>query len=191
MPSPHLPQRPPLHPLTRRPLTLEFGVRLRLSAQAWLMLVAGILAIIIVSVEAAPDFIVYNRSSSIPRGFYVRTNVAVTRRAIVTVRAVEVAPDYARLRQFTDLGDRFIKRVVATDGDVVCAEGNVVTVNGARTALRVERDSAGRALPTWQGCRTLQDEVFLLGDTSDSFDGRYWGPTPVRNVESVWRPLGR
>jgi type IV secretory pathway protease TraF len=64
-----------------------------------------------------------------------------------------------------------------------------VTINGERAAQRAARDSAGRMLPTWSGCRTLHGEVFLLGDTPDSFDGRYWGPTPLRLVEGVWRPV--
>ncbi|MGE0294633.1 MAG: S26 family signal peptidase [Hyphomonadaceae bacterium] len=37
------------------------------------------------------------------------------------------------------------------------------------------------------GCRTLEaDEVFLLGDTADSFDGRYWGPTRLQSISGVW-----
>lgn len=164
-------------------------MRRSLDAQAWLFLAAGAVAIIIVSIDIAPDFIVYNSSTSIPRGFYVRDVGAPLRGAIVTVRAVDVAPDYARLRDFIDLDDRFIKRVSAIDGDVVCAEGPAVTINGVQAAERMAHDAAGRALPTWSGCRTLQDEVFLLGDTSDSFDGRYWGPVPLTAIEGVWRPL--
>lgn len=166
-------------------------MRRRLDLQTLLFLAAGALAIVIVSIDVIPDFIVYNASTSIPPGFYVRDDGAPLRGAIVTVRAVDVAPDYARLRDFTDLGDRFIKRVAAVDGDVICADGSVVTVNGVSAAERAAHDSAGRALPSWTGCRTLQGEVFLLGDTPDSFDGRYWGPTPVTRVEATWRPLSQ
>ncbi|MBY0565718.1 MAG: S26 family signal peptidase [Hyphomonadaceae bacterium] len=48
---------------------------------------------------------------------------------------------------------------------------------------------SGVTLPTWTGCRTLRDEVFLLGDTPDSFDGRYWGPTSVELIEGAWRAI--
>jgi type IV secretory pathway protease TraF len=45
-------------------------------------------------------------------------------------------------------------------------------------------------LPAWSGCVTLdRDHVLLLGDTPDSFDGRYWGPTPIERIEGVWRPM--
>jgi type IV secretory pathway protease TraF len=145
-------------------------------------------ALTFVAIFGAPDAILYNPSNSIPRGFYLRSDESATRGSIVTVRASEVAPAYAAARHFTDAGDRFIKRVAATRGQVVCATGAVITIDGAVAAQRIERDSAGRALPTWDGCRTLAaDEVFLLGDTADSFDGRYWGPISVRLIEGVWR----
>lgn len=42
----------------------------------------------------------------------------------------------------------------------------------------------------WRGCRVLAEgEVLLLGDTADSFDGRYWGPVRVDLIEGVWRKL--
>ncbi len=136
------------------------------------------------------DVILYNHSPSVPAGFYLRTDDALARGTTVTVRAVDVARAYAAARHFTDAGDRFIKRVAATRGQVVCANGAAITIDGAVAAQRIGRDSAGRALPTWEGCRTLTaEEVFLLGDTADSFDGRYWGPTPERLIEGVWRPL--
>lgn len=150
---------------------------------------AGALAVVLLGFKAN-DVILYNSSASIPPGFYVRTNAPLERGAFVTVRAGDMAADYSRLREFTDDGDRFIKRVVAVDGDTVCAEGGRVSVDDERTVVRQMRDSAGRELPTWSGCRVLRGEVFLLGDTPDSFDGRYWGPTPTARVEGVWRPIG-
>ncbi len=148
-------------------------MRAKLDVQSWLFLAAGLVAIAIVSIDVGPDIIIYNPSPSIPRGFYIHDSRAPVRGAIVTVRAVDVAPRYARLRNFTDLDDRFIKRVAAMDGDTVCADADVVTVNGEQRVRRAVQDSAGRTLPTWTGCRTLRGEVFLLGDTPDSFDGRY------------------
>lgn len=162
-------------------------MRGRLDAQTWLFLAASVLALLILSVHAAQDVLVYNSSNSIPRGWYVRQAGSIVRGAIVTVRATDVAPDYARLQDFTRFDDRFIKRIAAADGDIVCADGPNVTINGVRTLMRATRDRAGRALPTWSGCRTLSGEVFLAGDTPDSFDGRYWGPVHIEKIEGVWR----
>lgn len=156
--------------------------------QLALLSLAGAIAFMALGFRAN-DVVLFNSSSSIPAGFYLRTDAPIGRGAFVTVRAQDVAADYSRRRDFVDDGDRFIKRVAAVAGDTVCADGERVSVTGARTVLRRARDAAGRALPTWSGCRLLRDEVLLLGDTSDSFDGRYWGPTPERLIEGVWRPM--
>ncbi|KAF0177874.1 MAG: putative conjugal transfer protein [Caulobacteraceae bacterium] len=140
----------------------------------------------------AHDALLYNHSSSVPAGLYQRSNDAIELGALVTVRAAEVAPAYAAARDFTDAGDRFIKRIAAVGGDEICAAGVLVTINGGVAAERQTHDAVGRALPTWTGCRVLgADEVLLLGDTSDSFDGRYWGPTSKRLIEGVWQPIVR
>jgi conjugative transfer signal peptidase TraF len=136
------------------------------------------------------DIVLFNETPSMPAGFYWRATSLIERGAIVTVRAVDVAPGYAAERDFTDRGDRFLKRVVGAAGDVVCASRAEVTLNGEPVAERKAKDSAGRALPTWEGCVTLDGaRVFLLGETPDSFDGRYWGPTPTDRIEGVWRPI--
>ena len=67
-------------------------------------------------------------------------------------------------------------------GDIVCASDGLVQVQSRQVAVRA-RDHGARALPTWAGCRPLlAGEVFLLGDTPDSFDSRYWGPVPEANL---------
>ena len=138
-----------------------------------------------------PDRVLYNGSPSMPVGFYRRTSSPIAKGAVVTVRAVDVAAHYAATRHFTGRRDRFLKHVVGVAGDVVCASGSQVTLNRASVAERLVRDSAGRALPRWEGCVTLSEtDAFLLGETADSFDGRYWGPTPIAAVEGVWRRIG-
>lgn len=135
------------------------------------------------------DGVLYNASPSVPTGFYVRIDAPVREGAFVTVRAADVAGAYAALRHFTDDGDRFIKRVAARAGTEVCAHAETVTV-GEVSFARAERDSAGRALPTWEGCHVLQaDELFLMGETPDSFDSRYFGIVREDAIEGVWRRL--
>lgn len=134
------------------------------------------------------DPLLYNHSPSLPVGFYMRTDSPIERGAIVTVRAADVAGEYAALRAFDGPDDRFIKRVAAMQGDVVCAENDTITINARTVAHRAAIDSAGRALPRWNGCIELGgDELFLLGDTSDSFDGRYFGIVRRSDIEGVWR----
>lgn len=183
-PLPTNPPRPAEPPsLWRRRHFLSRGV-------VWLLFAAAALIALFVAGSRASDIILYNHSPSMPVGFYVRTAATVERGAIVTVRAADVAAHYAHERGFADAGDRFVKRVVAAAGDVACAEGDVVTLNGVVAARREDRDSAGRTLPRWHGCHTLaRDELLLLGDAENSFDGRYWGVVQAAKIEGVWRPL--
>lgn len=134
------------------------------------------------------DLLIYNASASMPRGFYIRMQSPIIRDAIVTVRARDVAANYVSARGFADPNDRFLKRVAALDGDVVCALGSRVTINHTVILRRRTVDQQGRTLPTWSGCQRLNGQVFLIGDTADSFDGRYWGPVATPLIEGVWRP---
>lgn len=151
---------------------------------------AASMLLICATASSFGGWILYNPSPSMPPGFYRRTEGRTERGAIVTVRARDVAPDYAALRDFADPSDRFIKRVVGVSGDVVCAHGRIITINATPIVTREMRDRAGRELPSWHGCRTLTEgEFFLLGDSADSFDGRYWGVVDRQQIEGIWRPL--
>ena len=104
--------------------------------------------------------------------------------------AIDVAPAEARARRFTDDGDRFIKRIAGVAGDEVCAEGGTLRIKDGLVVRRKSRDATGRDVKTWSGCKVLAaNEVLLLGDTDDSFDGRYWGPTERQTIEGVWVQL--
>lgn len=160
--------------------------------RTYLLTLAGLAAALLVWVALAKplDAFLYNPSSSIPPGFYQRIEASIARGAIVTVRAADIAPDYAQLRGFNDTEDRFIKRVVGVGGDRACAEGDEISLNDAIIARRRTYDNEQRELPSWEGCRVLgAEEVLLMGDTDDSFDGRYWGVVSTDLIEGVWRRL--
>jgi len=163
---------------------------MRTQTRTWLGIGAAAIALLGVTSVNARDWLIYNHTPSVPTGWYVRSAGEIVPGALVTVRAQDVAPDYAEARNFTDAGDRFIKRIAANDGDSVCADGDAIRINDRTVAHRAAHDSQGRALPHWSGCRTLgTGEVFLMGDTPDSFDSRYFGPVSVADIEGVWRKL--
>lgn len=138
----------------------------------------------------AQDRLLYNHTPSAPVGFYVRIDAPVRRGVFVTVRAGDVAPIEALAHHFTGRRDRFIKRVAAIQGDLVCTSGSDLFINHAFAARRRSRDGQGRPLSAWRGCRVLSaSEVLLLGDIPESFDGRYWGPVGATTIEGVWRRL--
>ena len=169
----------------------SFSVVLRFNRRLLLLItIAASGAAAAFALPQAQDRVLYNHTPSVPVGLYVRTNAPLTRGVFVTVRAVDVAPREARARGFDGPRDRFIKRVAAIGGDHVCGIGSAVLINGVEAAARLTPDERGAALPTWEGCRVLAaNEVLLLGETERSFDGRYWGPVGIAQIEGVWRPF--
>jgi type IV secretory pathway protease TraF len=132
--------------------------------------------------------VLYNPSSSLEPGFYVRAETIDQRGAVVTIPADGVDLAYVEAGHVKASGDRFLKRVAAVSGDRVCSETGRIIINDVHVATASRSDSAGVALPQWSGCVTLRDgEIFLLGDDEMSFDGRYWGVTSAAIIEATWR----
>ena len=84
-----------------------------------------------------------------------------------------------------------MKRVLALAGQTVCRKNLLVTVDGIAIGAALKRDSRGRELPVWQGCRTIAGgEVFLMNwQSADSLDGRYFGPLPAKSIIGRAVPL--
>jgi type IV secretory pathway protease TraF len=163
------------------------GMRATLS-KLWLGgAVAALAALVFVSDRASQDVVLFNHSPSVPVGFYVRDSRDLASGMFVTVRARDVAPVEAAAHRYDDERDRFIKRLAAVAGQHVCSDGRMLNVDGVEVAMVQNRAGAPQG---WVGCRTLStSEILLLGDSTDSFDGRYWGPVSASLVEGVWRPL--
>src|SRR5690606_32800070 len=93
-------------------------------------------------------------------------------------------------RRYLPAGVHLAKRIAAVSGDQICAENDMISINGETVARRQTRDSQGRDMPAWTGCRVLDDEVFLLlPEIETSFDGRYFGPISTRAVIGKMTPL--
>jgi len=76
-------------------------------------------------------------------------------------------------------------------GQRVCRAGRTITVDGIEMGEALERDSLGRDLPAWRGCRVIGDgQLFLMNwEVRDSLDGRYFGPIPASVVIGRAVPL--
>jgi conjugative transfer signal peptidase TraF len=136
--------------------------------------------------------IIYNGSASAPLGFYRVLPVSpIQRGGLVLVKTPESVRTLAAERHYLPFNVDLIKRVVALDGDRVCAFEGIVSINGQAVAKQLEADSKGRPLPRWKGCRTLgTNDVFLLMESvPDSFDSRYFGPVQVSSVVGRLTPL--
>ncbi len=82
-------------------------------------------------------------------------------------------------------------RICRLPGQTVCRIGRNVLIDGIVKATARERDRRGRPLPDWQGCRTITEhDVFLMNcQSTDSLDGRYFGPLPAASIIGRAVPL--
>lgn len=140
---------------------------------------------------AAPAWIdhrpklIWNASASVPVGLY---HVEPVDRIGISDIAVVMPPkplaDLLAQRQYLPNRVPLLKHVLALGGTMVCRRGASIIVHGVAFGRALDRDSRGRPLPGWQGCRIIAgDEVFLMNrDVADSFDGRYFGPLPLTSI---------
>ncbi len=136
--------------------------------------------------------IVYNASASAPVGFYRVLPVGVLRRGdLVLARTPEPVRRLAAKRGYIPATVPLVKRVTAVAGDTVCAINRAVSIDGRHVGNQLTADRLGRPLPHWSGCHTLRPgQIFLLMQgVPDSFDGRYFGPTPASAVIGRLVPL--
>ncbi|SEI55137.1 conjugative transfer signal peptidase TraF [Sphingobium sp. AP50] len=137
--------------------------------------------------------LVWNASASAPVGLYwINPHATVAPGDMVVARLPEPVRTLAAARRYLPGNVPLVKRVVAEAGDEICALGDQVFVNGRPAARRRVADGAGRAMPTWHGCRTLRgQQLLLLMDSPDSFDGRYFGVTEgnelIGKAQLLWR----
>ena len=137
---------------------------------------------------------VWNATGSSPTGLYAVVHGRPPARGDwVIAWAPPAARVLGSIRGYLPANVPLVKQVAAASGDRVCAAGDGIWINGRRSAARLSRDSAGRPMPWWSGCKRLDPgDLFLLSATvPDAFDGRYFGVTGageiVGRADLLWR----
>jgi len=143
-------------------------------------------ALVVAPVWSRPDIrFIWNASASVPVGLY---RIVPVTRIQVTDLAVVMPPDelaaFLGERGYLPRGLPLIKRVLALSDTTVCRSDHEIIAYGMTYGAARERDTRGRPLPVWQGCRTLRkgEAFFMNWDSPDSFDSRYFGPLPLSTV---------
>jgi len=136
--------------------------------------------------------LIWNTTASTPTGLYtLRPLGKLHPLELMVVRPPEPIASYLADGGFLPKGVPLLKRVMALPGQIVCRDGDIVTVDHVEVGAAKTRDHLGRPLPRWSGCHTLSSgEVFLMNPTvPDSLDGRYFGPLPVTSIVARAVPL--
>ena len=144
------------------------------------------------SAVETPPKLIWNATASAPVGFYtVEPADALDVPELVAFMPPEPLAGFMVGRGYVGRDVPLLKRVLGLPGQRVCRTGSTVMVDGIEMGEALERDSLGRDLPIWQGCRVIGDgQIFLMNwDVSDSLDGRYFGPLPTSSVIGRAVPL--
>jgi conjugative transfer signal peptidase TraF len=134
----------------------------------------------------------WNASASVPLGLY---SLHPTRVRYVGELVAVLPPDplatFLDDRRYLPRGVPMLKHVLALPGQIVCRVGRSIFVDAIAIGDARERDSRGRPLPVWEGCRVIaDDEVFLMNwHSADSLDGRYFGPISSSAVLARAQPV--
>lgn len=150
-------------------------------------------ALIVAPAWSRPDIrFLWNASASVPIGFYrIVPGGPVHVTDLAVVRPPEGLAVFLDARGYLPSGLPLIKRVLALSGTEVCRFGAHIVAYGSTYGQARARDTRGRPLPVWQGCRTpaAGEAFFMNWDSPDSFDSRYVGPLPLSTVVGRAIPL--
>lgn len=162
------------------------------SRAATLLTTLGAAVALLSTVGAKSAHYIWNASPSVPIGLY---RLQPTGNLFVT-ELVAVQPPESLAKSLADggylpRGVPILKRVLALHGQTVCRDQLTITVDKIKMGEARERDSRGRPLPVWRGCRVIAaGEVFLMNWQSvDSLDGRYFGALPTTAIVGRAEPL--
>lgn len=163
-----------------------------MSRARYVMATAAALAIMLASGVPTAPRLVWNASASVPIGFYTISPAdRIEVPDLVAVLPPEPIASFMVQRGYVGQGVPLLKHVLGLPGQRVCRDGRAITVDSVPLGEARDRDSQGRDLPVWQGCRVIAEgEVFLMNlDVSDSLDGRYFGSLPASTVIGRATPL--
>lgn len=164
----------------------------------------GVIGILILSVmRFSPFKLFYNHTSSMPIGWYfvnfAARDVKINDLVIACTPNKEMAElalkrDYILHSKYAcNWGSEYLlKRVVAAPGDTVLVKNNQIYVNDKLLANSVilVADHLNQPLKSILQSATLDKNQYLLfGDTSSSFDSRYFGVVQRNNIKGKALPI--
>ncbi|MCL2713229.1 MAG: S26 family signal peptidase [Alphaproteobacteria bacterium] len=152
----------------------------------------ALVAICAPTLTRLPLRLIWNVTASAPIGFYrIDSSRRFATGDLVVVAPTQQQATFLDQRGYLPHGVPLLKRIAASPGQTVCRDGLTIIIDGRILAAARERDSQGRDLPAWAGCRQLaESEVFLMNaGVADSIDGRYFGPTAMDRIIGIAHPL--
>lgn len=135
--------------------------------------------------------VVYNRTDSLPHGFYrIVKDRIVQKGDIVVFHIPDTVEELVVSRQWLRKGDYLMKPVIGMEQDSCCTCSGELRINGTGYGSIREKDGQGRRLPAWRYCgRIGQGLVVGVAGDGRSFDSRYFGAVERHEIIGIAIPL--
>lgn len=150
-----------------------------------ILMTFGAVALVMSTMGDVTPAYIWNASKSVPIGLYrLQPAGGLVVTELVAARPPEPLATFLDLNGYLPIGVPMLKRVLALPGQMVCRKGLTISIDAIEMGEALSRDSRGRPLPVWQGCRVVgADKLFLMNwQSEDSLDGRYFGVVPQSSV---------
>src|SRR5699024_647712 len=132
-----------------------------------------------------------NYTDSIPKGLYF-IQEKVPGEGEYTLIKKDSILQYAINRGYIAQGSYIGKKIVGTSGDTVVVSESGVFINGLKQPVSQPKQFGrkNRTMPNGFGTYILSsNEVLILGETSSSFDSRYFGPVGRKFLKGTLVPI--
>ncbi|WP_312016822.1 S26 family signal peptidase [Bradyrhizobium japonicum] len=153
---------------------------------------AGVVTALVSLVPEEP-LLIYNASGSAPLGFYYVEPGTPKKGELAVFRPPPTIEILILVHDVLPAPVPLLKQVAGVAGDEVCRAKEpigTISINGTVTAEVLDKDRAGRPLPSWEGCvRLVAGEYFLLQPHPHSFDSRYFGAVLRCDITGIARAL--
>ncbi len=138
--------------------------------------------------DHSPKIFIWNDTYSVPRGLYlILPNDKLSVGDYVVFSGTPEIRELAVSREWLPKEANFLKKIGGLYGDSFRADPttNMFYVNNNYIGLIKDKDSKGRHITSHvYGLHTVGEEEFLpVGDSPNSFDGRYYGTQPLSTIK--------
>lgn len=142
----------------------------------------------------------FNLTASLPLGVWKidKSFIRIEKGDYVWFTATKEIADFALERGYLQENVKcknntipLLKIVYGIPGDTYSFHQNEIRINNvaAKNIKRRETDSKDRPMPRISNGIVREKQLFVLTRHTHSYDSRYYGPIPIKNVEGKARPI--
>ncbi len=132
-----------------------------------------------------------NKTKSLPRGIYRLYPPVDLHKGDIIVFEIPKSAELMFKRGYVSNIDTLMKKLAAFSKDEIKIENNEVIIGSKNWGKIYDKDNLNRGLKKLEKeqMRPSENEILALSDVDKSFDGRYYGPIPIKSIKHKAKPV--